>query len=44
MKNEFMALIERDEEWYVAFCPDRSPYRPLLYNFGSGSRVFAPPS
>lgn len=22
MKNEFTAIIERDEEWYIAFCPE----------------------
>ncbi|MGA9751017.1 MAG: type II toxin-antitoxin system HicB family antitoxin [Acidobacteriota bacterium] len=22
MKNEFTAIIERDGEWYVAYCPE----------------------
>ena len=22
MKNEFTAIIERDEKWYVAYCPE----------------------
>ena len=22
MKNEFTAIIERDGEWYIAFCPE----------------------
>jgi predicted RNase H-like HicB family nuclease len=22
MKNEFTAVIERDAEWYVAYCPE----------------------
>lgn len=22
MHNEFTAIIERDEEWYVAYCPE----------------------
>jgi len=22
MRNEFMAIIERDEGWYVAYCPE----------------------
>ena len=22
MENEFTAVIERDREWYVAFCPE----------------------
>ena len=22
MKNEFTAIIERDAEWYIAFCPE----------------------
>jgi predicted RNase H-like HicB family nuclease len=22
MRNEFTAIIERDEEWYVAYCPE----------------------
>ena len=22
MRNEFTAIIERDDEWYVAFCPE----------------------
>jgi predicted RNase H-like HicB family nuclease len=22
MRNEFTAIIERDGEWYVAFCPE----------------------
>lgn len=22
MKNEFMAIIERDGEWFIAFCPE----------------------
>lgn len=44
MRNEFMAIIEWDKEWYIAVCPEIPPYRPLRYNFGSGSRVFSPPS
>ena len=24
MKNEFTAIIERDGEWYIAFCPEIS--------------------
>ena len=22
MKNEFTAIIERDREWYIAYCPE----------------------
>lgn len=22
MRNEFTAIIERDENWYIAFCPE----------------------
>ena len=22
MRNEFTAVIERDEEWYIAYCPE----------------------
>ena len=22
MHNEFTAIIERDEEWYIAYCPE----------------------
>ena len=22
MRNEFTAIIERDEEWFVAYCPE----------------------
>ncbi len=22
MYNEFMAIIERDEDWFIAYCPD----------------------
>lgn len=22
MRNEFMAIIEQDEEWYIAICPE----------------------
>lgn len=22
MPNEFMAIIERDEEWFIAYCPE----------------------
>ena len=22
MRNEFTAIIERDEDWYVAYCPE----------------------
>ena len=22
MHNEFMAIIERDEEWFIAYCPE----------------------
>lgn len=22
MKNEFTAIIEQDEEWYIAYCPE----------------------
>ena len=22
MRNEFTAIIERDEEWYIAYCPE----------------------
>jgi len=22
MRNEFTAIFERDEEWYVAYCPE----------------------
>jgi predicted RNase H-like HicB family nuclease len=22
MHNEFMAMIERDEEWFIAYCPE----------------------
>jgi predicted RNase H-like HicB family nuclease len=22
MKNEFTAIIERDGEWYIAYCPE----------------------
>jgi predicted RNase H-like HicB family nuclease len=22
MRNEFMAVFERDEEWYIAYCPE----------------------
>jgi predicted RNase H-like HicB family nuclease len=22
MKNEFTAVVERDEDWYVAYCPE----------------------
>jgi len=22
MRNEFTAIIERDGEWYIAFCPE----------------------
>ncbi len=22
MRNEFTAIIERDDEWYVAYCPE----------------------
>ena len=22
MRNEFTAVIERDDEWYVAYCPE----------------------
>ncbi len=22
MRNEFMAIIERDEEWYISICPE----------------------
>ena len=22
MKNEFTAIIERDEDWYIAYCPE----------------------
>jgi len=22
MKHEFTAIIERDEEWYIAYCPE----------------------
>ena len=22
MQNEFMAIIERDSEWYIAYCPE----------------------
>lgn len=22
MQNEFTAIIERDENWYIAFCPE----------------------
>ena len=22
MENEFTAIIERDEDWYVAYCPE----------------------
>ena len=22
MKGEFTAIIERDEEWYIAYCPE----------------------
>jgi predicted RNase H-like HicB family nuclease len=22
VKNEFMAIIERDGEWFIAFCPE----------------------
>ena len=22
MKNEFMAIIEQDGEWYIAYCPE----------------------
>ena len=24
MSNEFTAIIERDEEWYIAYCPEIS--------------------
>ena len=22
MRNEFTAIIERDDEWYIAYCPE----------------------
>jgi predicted RNase H-like HicB family nuclease len=22
MRNEFTAIIERDEDWYIAYCPE----------------------
>lgn len=22
MKNEFTAIIERDQDWYIAYCPE----------------------
>ena len=22
MKNEFAAIIEKDEDWYIAYCPE----------------------
>jgi len=22
MRNEFTAIIERDQEWYIAYCPE----------------------
>ena len=22
MKNEFTAIVERDEDWYIAYCPE----------------------
>ena len=22
MRNEFMAIIERDEDWFIAYCPE----------------------
>jgi predicted RNase H-like HicB family nuclease len=22
MRNEFTAVIERDEDWYIAYCPE----------------------
>ena len=48
MKNEFTAIIERDEEWYIAFCPEipeangqgatKDEARELKREFGRGHR------